>query len=116
LKRKTIVAVALLAGTLLLVGCGSEETSGEPTPVGLQPDVAEAAKEKLSELTGVSVEEIEIVEANQVEWTNTCLELGGPDEFCGQALTPGWRLMLRAEGEEYEVHTDLGGDAVRIKK
>jgi len=115
LKRRSIVVGALFVIILLSVGCGPETTPEDPTPVGLQPDVAEAAKRELSEAIGVAVEEIEIVRANQVEWTNTCLELGGTDEFCAQALTPGWRLTLRAEGEEYEVHTDLGADTVRIK-
>ena len=116
LSKGTVIAVALLAAVLLLVACGQGATPEESTPLGLQPDVAAAAKEVVSEASGVPTEEIEIVRANQVEWTDTCLELGGPDEFCGQALTPGWRVILEAGGQEYEVHTDLGADTVRLKE
>ena len=115
LRRRALVSVVLLVVVALFVGCGPRPVPAEATPLGLQPDVAEAAKEKVSEASGVPVEEIEIVRANQVEWTDTCLELGGADEFCGQALTPGWRVILRAGGEEYEVHTDLGADTVRLR-
>jgi hypothetical protein len=115
--RRGLLALILLSGlALLAAACGPRAAPPEATPLGLQPDVAEAAKEAVSEETGVPAEEIEIVQANQVEWTDTCLELGGEDEFCGQALTPGWRIMLQAGGEEYEVHTDLGADTVRIKR
>lgn len=115
-KKAIILYVSLLVLALSAAGCGSETTPEDSTPLGLPPDVSNAAKQRLSESTGVPVEEIEIVRANQVEWTDTCLELGGADEFCGQALTPGWRVILRAEGEEYEVHTDLGADTVRLKQ
>jgi len=115
IKGRRLAGAALVVLALAAVGCGLRTVPPEATPLGLQPDVAEAAMEAVSEETGVPAEEIEIVQANQVEWTDTCLELGGEDEFCGQALTPGWRIMLRAGGEEYEVHTDLGADTVRIK-
>jgi len=114
--KKSIAFVGALFIISLTVGCGAEVTPEEPTPLGLQPDVAQAAREEVSAATGVPAEEIEIVRANQVEWTDTCLELGGPDEFCGQALTPGWRVILEADGQEYEVRTDLGADTVRLKE
>jgi hypothetical protein len=116
LNRKALVPTLFFALVLLAVGCGPEETPAEATPIGLQPDVARNAKEKLSQVTGAGVEAIEIVRANQVEWTDTCLELGGEDEFCGQALTPGWSLIMDAGGQEYEVHTDLDGETVRVKR
>ena len=116
-SRSSGLAVILLSAVALVgVACGRRTAAPAATPLGLQPDVAEAAKEALSEETGVGAEEIEIIRANQVEWTDTCLELGGEDEFCGQALTPGWLINLRAGGEEYEVHTDLSADTVRIKR
>ena len=115
-KKRTVFPVMLLVLLAVSIGCRAETPSPEATPLGLQPDVARAAKEKLSATIGVPVEEIEIVRANRVEWTDTCLDLGGTDEFCGQAITPGWRIILRAGGEEYEIHTDLGADTVRLKQ
>mgnify|MGYP001101296747 CR=1 FL=1 len=116
LERRVSVSVVLLVVVAMSVGCGREPVPAEATPLGFQSDVAQAAKQEVSEASGVPVEEIEIVRAKQLEWTDTCLELGGADEFCGQALTPGWRVILRAGGEEYEVHTDLSADTVRLKQ
>lgn len=113
--RMTIAAVFFLMA-IASVGCGPEEAPAEATPVGLPPDVANAAKEALSDAIGVSTEQIQIVRANRVEWTDTCLELGDRDEVCGQALTPGWEIILAAEDEQYQIHTDLGADTVRIKQ
>ena len=115
-QKQLVVFVVAIAFAVLSAGCGQETPPAEATPLGLPQDVAEAARAALSESIGVPADEIEIVRANQVEWTDTCLELGGPDEFCGQALTPGWKIILRAEGETYEIHTDLGADTVRIKE
>lgn len=115
-KKSSFLTFLFVAAGFLLSGCGPRSVSAEATPLGLPPDVADAAKQELSDAIDVPMEDIAVVRANQVEWTDTCLELGGPDEFCGQALTPGWRIVLEAEGMEYEVHTDLGADTVRLKE
>lgn len=115
-NRRMIPIPLLSVFAVLFAGCGSATPPAEPTPLGLPPDVAAAAKRELSDAVDVPVEDIAIVRANQVDWTDTCLELGGPDEFCGQALTPGWRVILEAEGTEYELHTDLGAEVVRVKE
>lgn len=114
--KRPLIPGGLLILAVVLVSCGPATQAPAATPLGLPPDVAEAAKQRLSEEVDVPVQGIEIVRANQVDWTDTCLDLGGPDEFCGQAITPGWRVILRAEGEEYEIHTDLGADSVRLKE
>lgn len=115
-KKRMIFLALLFVFALLSGGCGPRPAPAEATPIGLPPDVSEAAKQELSSEIDVPVEQIEIVRANQVEWTDTCLELGDPDEVCGQALTPGWRIILEAGGAEYEVHTDLGADTVRLQE
>jgi hypothetical protein len=40
--------------------------------------------------------------------------LGGPEESCLQAITPGFLVRLSAGGQEYEVHADAIGEQVRI--
>lgn len=115
-KKPIFLTLLFVVLGVLLAGCGLGSVPAEATPLGLPSDVAKAAKQALSNAIDVPVEQIEIVRANRVDWTDTCLELGGPDEFCGQALTPGWKIILEAEGREYEIHTDLGADNVRLKQ
>lgn len=116
LEKRTVVLVVLFVVGALSVGCGPRSVPAEATPLGLPEDVADTAKQRLSLVIDVPVEEIDVVRVNRVDWRDTCLELGGTDEFCGQALTPRWLIILEAEGQEYELHTDIGADTVRIKK
>lgn len=81
---------------------------------GLNINGSQAAIEALAEKLGVSVEEITLVSVEHVEWSDSCLGLGGPDEMCAQAITPGWNVLLEVNGDQYEVHTDETGASVRI--
>jgi hypothetical protein len=117
LKRKLNLLAWPFVFGVLLGGCGRRAVPAEATPLGLPPDVAQAARREVSSAVDVPVGEIAIVRANRVDWADTCLELGDPDEeVCGQAITPGWRVILEAGGTEYEAHTDLSADVVRLKE
>jgi hypothetical protein len=36
------------------------------------------------------------------------------DELCAAALTPGYRITLEVDGQQYVYHTDLEGDGIRL--
>ncbi|HEX6385272.1 MAG TPA: hypothetical protein VF177_11430 [Anaerolineae bacterium] len=119
MPRKIIfVILSLLA--LLLVAC--EPGAAEPTaPATLPPPTVHSQEPRavanaistLSEELGVDSQEIEVVSFEEREWPDGCLGLGGPDEICTQAIVPGWLVILRAEGQQYEVRTDATGSTVR---
>ncbi len=75
-----------------------------------------AAKAVLSQKLGMPEEKITFVSADGVEWSDSCLGLGGPAESCLQAITPGYKVILAADGKQYEIHTDESGSMVRIKE
>ena len=79
------------------------------------PEAATAAAVALlaGEL-GVAEAEIELVSLEGAEFTDSCLGLGQANESCLQAITPGWRVVLSAGGQEYEVRTDATGGQARI--
>ncbi len=76
--------------------------------------IAASAAAVLADKLGVAPDEITVLSAEQTEFSDGCLGLGGPDESCLQAITPGWILQLSAGGQEYEAHTDDTGVQVRI--
>jgi hypothetical protein len=78
------------------------------------PPAVGAARAELARELGLDLAAIELVNFEQREWSDSCLGLGGPAEICAAVITPGWLVMLMAEGEPYEVHTDLDGGQVRI--
>ena len=63
---------------------------------------------------GLAEADVTVLSAEETEFTDGCLGLGGPAESCLQAITPGWLVMLSANGQEYEAHTDATGQQVRI--
>ncbi|MDT8306486.1 MAG: hypothetical protein RRC07_11160 [Anaerolineae bacterium] len=81
---------------------------------GELPAAAVRAREELAAELGTGIEAVEVVRFTQEQWTDSCLGLGGPAESCLQVITPGWLVILAADGKQYEAHTDRTGDSVRI--
>ena len=118
---KPFVATLILLVALLVAcgqgetGTGAEEpadTNGAPETEGAEDATAAAVAHLASEL-GVAEADIEVVSAEATEFSDSCLGLGGPAESCLQAITPGWTVMLEAEGQTYEVRTDETGQQAR---
>lgn len=117
---KWIVPLVLLAG-VVLSACSSSSTDvpAALTQVApaledvLPPDVALNIRNKVSEILGVPVESIALKTIEQTEWPDSCLGLGGPDESCAQAVTPGWLLVFTANGQEYRFRADQTGTVIR---
>jgi len=76
--------------------------------------ITAAATAHLAGELGISEGQIEVVSAEQTEFTDSCLGLGQANESCLQAMTPGWLVTLRADGVEYVLHTDETGEQVRV--
>jgi len=125
--------LALLLG--LLVACqptgaepGASDMTATPamaTPDTVQPTaetptqgtsdaVTAAAVSQLATELGMAESDITVVSAEETEFSDGCLGLGGPAESCLQALTPGWTIMLNAGDQTYEVRTDATGEQVRV--
>lgn len=98
-----------LEGREVRVEAAAGQPGGEEGPAAVT-----AAIEALAAQLGVDASTIEVLESSEEEWTDSCLGLGGPAESCAAVITPGWRVMLGAEGQDYEVHTDVTGEQVRI--
>jgi hypothetical protein len=86
---------------------------GVPGSGQVLPAVA-AAQAALAQQTGVALERIRLVEATPVEWTDSCLGAGRPEESCLQVITPGWRIILEADGVQYLIHTNQDGSIYRF--
>ena len=91
-----------------------ESTTETPAAEGDADAITAAATAFLADELGLTEGEIEVVSAEMTEFTDSCLGLGGAAESCLQAITPGWVVMLSANGQEYEVHTDATGTQVRV--
>lgn len=82
------------------------------TPYPSDMPIEEQAREALANQLGVSSEEIGVVEVEEVEWPDTSLGCPEPGMVYAQVITPGYRIVLEAAGENYEYHSDTQGRVV----
>ena len=81
-------------------------TNDAVQPIAGSEDALAAAIKDLSEQTGSSPNEIILVSIEAVEWSDT--SLGCPQEgfMYAQVITPGYKIVLEAQGQQYQYHTD----------
>lgn len=131
MKDKKSLLPGLLFGLMLLLSaCGS----GDELETGVDIDVdvtavteelneaieaaAEAlpqARQALAQGLAIAEEEIELIQIEDEQWTDTCLGLGGAAESCLQTDIPGFRITFEVNGETWEVRTDRTGETVRVE-
>ncbi|HLF28437.1 MAG TPA: PT domain-containing protein [Anaerolineae bacterium] len=120
LLNPTIVIAILLTACAPITAPGqpttqpSNQPSNQPTPLpdSEAPSAALAARQVLAQQRHIDLNEIAIVSAEKVEWPDGCLGVSIEGSLCTQVITPGYRVILEAEGERYEYHTDESGGNV----
>jgi len=100
----------------------TEEATMTPEPTSSQEEselppgaqrVVQLAQEDLARRLDLSPEEMLVVSIEAVEWSDTSLGCPQPGMMYAQVITPGFRLVLEAEGETYQYHTDRTAQVVR---
>lgn len=91
---------------------GAPEGSIHNLPV---PEGVRAAKTALATQLNIDSSKILILKVEETNWTDSCLGLGGPAESCLAAITPGYSVLMQANGAEYRYRTDMTGAAVRAE-
>ncbi len=116
----------LAAASLLLAACGpaatpsqdesplSTPTASEPAPTAGEPTVPpEAAevtqvKQDLAQRLNVAVDQIRVVSVRAVDWPDASLGCPKPGMSYADVVTPGFEIILEANGQEYAYHTGGG--------
>ncbi len=102
-------------GILLGEGLQYEfRVSEDGSIVRFLPGAALSAQQVLAARLGISPEEVRILNVEKVEWPDACLGIQSAGLMCAQVITPGFRVLLEAQGKRYEFHTDLSGSDVRL--
>lgn len=82
-----------------------EPTVEEDTDL-VSREVVEKAKADLSKRFDVNIGRIHIMEARAVTWPDASLGCPQPDMVYAEVLTPGYWILLEADGKQYPYHTD----------
>jgi hypothetical protein len=71
-----------------------------------------AATADLARQTGLPSDQIRLVSIEAQQWSDT--SLGCPQEgyMYAQVITPGYLIVLEAQGQQYEYHTDQGTNVI----
>ncbi len=81
-------------------------------PVSVKNAVLQAASRRLQQ----PISRLNITQSQQKTWRDGCLELGGIDELCIAALTPGWRVVVGAVDQTLVYHTNQTGSVLRLNE
>ncbi|MBG1265046.1 hypothetical protein [Nostoc sp. WHI] len=90
----------------------SEKPLSDKLPASVKNAVLQAASKGLQQ----PISQLTIIQAQQQTWSNGCLELANADEFCTQALVPGWRVVVGAIDKTLVYHTNQTGSTVRLNQ
>ncbi len=93
-----------------------EPEAGVPeTPASPEgPAAVVSARSILARHLGIAEASISVVSYEYVEWPSACLGIEKPGQMCATVITPGYRVILSAEGRTYQVHTNQSGSSVGI--
>ncbi|MGC8874503.1 MAG: hypothetical protein ACP5SI_08680 [Chloroflexia bacterium] len=116
MKRSLYLLLACLMG---LVACGTiptpsptEEPRATPVPPTPTPGWPAEAQKVVDQVIAdaaararVAPAEVEVVRVEAVDWPDSCLGCAGSSRVCLEVVTPGYRIVVRAAGHDYEYHT-----------
>ncbi|HET9589361.1 MAG TPA: META domain-containing protein [Anaerolineales bacterium] len=123
--EKKITSLGISLFVVLIAACApfgpgvpvTGETSVPGTPPAspdLPPKAVLDAQEWLATQLSTARENVQIIEVEQAEWTDSCLGLGRANEICAQVITPGWRVVFEVGGQRYELRTDETASTIRL--
>jgi len=86
-----------------------------PTPTKIPVDLTPAqmaAIEAVSKKYTIPVDQIKLVSTEAVSWPNGCLGVVIPGVLCTDVIVDGYRVILEAKGQQFEIHTNQDGTNV----
>lgn len=80
------------------------------------PDMVKRAMAQLAKDSGIPEAQIEVVAYEHTEWSDSSLGCPQPGLTYLTVITPGYRVILRAAGLQYEYHTNEKNMVIRCPK
>lgn len=80
--------------------------------VGLTP-VEYAVVKQLAGNLGLKIKDIKVLDNKPSDFSDACLGVAMQDVMCAQVVTPGYIIILEADGIQYEYHTNEDGSQIQ---
>jgi hypothetical protein len=107
-----LVVVIVLFGLILIQSKPRKDPNLYPpsnTPVptkqkekGLENNIQQAVEQVLEKEKGITGE-VTVVDYEEVDWPDSSLGCPQPDMAYAQVITPGYKVIVEAEGKQYDV-------------
>ena len=106
IKKPRIITILFVFLSLLFAACGNvvEEPSGPPQLPEDTESLVILAKFDLSLRMGVDVEDIVTISIEETLFDDASLGVPQPGAQYEAVITPGYIILLEADGETYEYH------------
>jgi len=116
------IFTSIVVAMWILAACAPQQAE-QPTEQSLLPNdnpgiqldftpAQQASITLLSETLGLPAEKITLVSTESVTWPDGCLGVQRIGIMCTQALVEGYKIVLGADGTQYEFHTNVSGSSV----
>lgn len=77
------------------------------------PEAVAAVRAHAAEKAGVNEGLVVVLTACEKDWSDSCLGLGGPVEFCLAVITPGYEVTVQVDGVEQKFRVNTDGSVIR---
>ncbi len=116
--------ISLIAVAVFLSRCSIEDlyqqvrskVSDQVTSVSIPENanpLVNAIKTSLSKELSISAEQITVSKTEFILWPDSCMSIPTGKRICKSIVTPGYKIVLNANGMEYEFHGDQKGNFER---
>jgi len=106
-SRSLLAAVSLKITTAMIIGILSAACSGQSQPPAT-PDPATVGRQVVAGFLTIPVAEVTLVSLEAKEFNDSSLGCPEPGMSYLQALTPGHRVVLEADGRRFDVRVSAG--------
>ena len=112
---------SIFAVLFLLAACSPQSAATQPPmdpgevatqPAEINTAAEDAAVSALAKNLGLDASEIQVISSETVEWPDACLGITQEGVACAQVVTPGYKIVLEANGKQVEYHTNQDGTVV----
>lgn len=109
-----VLGLALLVAGMGLAACTGDAATTTATANPERQAAVDLAKTKLAARLGVDAAKITLVSADAVDWPDTSLGVPEAGKMYAQVITHGYKIILSANGAQYEYHTGTTGTTTNI--
>ncbi len=100
-------AIIALVVSIFLILTNPNQFPTRVKSESVQARVVDRVRQDLATTIGVKAEDISVVKTESKQWPDTSLGCSKPGLMYAQVITPGYSVILVAQGKTFVYHTDL---------